>query len=255
MIDVTLNARRMSSRSSRIDGRCSVSRKRAHDDNDDARRGKRGHRYERKSEERDASRSGARSDRESSRSRRDAPSTEDRGDEDFRFGRYKCELNKIFAANANLVHDVADFWRFVDKYESAVKRQLGDSDGLDESPDVNSIGVPRRYRKSHCVNFRLGLSHGELFARVPDTKQLTRARLLKFRDVIVLYLDFKQKEKFGKLRKLRDMQTNLPVARYKEEIIETIRREKVVIIAGDTGCGKSTQVPQYLYEAGFQKIG
>jgi len=51
------------------------------------------------------------------------------------------------------------------------------------------------------------------------------------------------------------MQANLPVAQYKEEIIETVKNEKVVIIAGDTGCGKSTQIPQYLYEAGFRKIG
>ena len=28
----------------------------------------------------------------------------------------------------------------------------------------------------------------------------------------------------------------------------------MVIIAGDTGCGKSTQVPQYLMQAGFNKI-
>ena len=41
---------------------------------------------------------------------------------------------------------------------------------------------------------------------------------------------------------------------HKQEIVEAIKKERVVIIAGDTGCGKSTQVPQYLYAAGFQKI-
>lgn len=34
-----------------------------------------------------------------------------------------------------------------------------------------------------------------------------------------------------------------------------MKKEQVVIIAGDTGCGKSTQVPQYLMKAGFNKIG
>lgn len=41
----------------------------------------------------------------------------------------------------------------------------------------------------------------------------------------------------------------------RNEIIEAVRNERVVIIAGDTGCGKSTQVPQYLYHSGFNRIG
>lgn len=227
---------------------------------DDRRRRKHNYSNERESDEHGSSRS-TRNDRRDSDSRRRDASPEDRrreeSEENFSFGKYKHELNKIFAANPNLVHDVADFWRFVEKYES-VRRQLGDGgeSAVDEaSPALNSIGVPSKYHKSHCINFKLGLSYGELFARVPEMKQLTKSRLLKLRDVIVLYLDFKQKEKFGKLKKLRNMQANLPVARFKEEIIETVKREKVVIIAGDTGCGKSTQIPQYLCEANFQKIG
>lgn len=211
----------------------------------------------RRSEERDFSRSN-REKYKSSDSESRGSSSRDRRDEtddDFSYGKYKHELNKIFAANPNLIHDVADFWKFVEKYES-VKKQLSDGDEhTSTDPTLNSIGVPDKYHRSHCLNFKLSLSHGELFARVPEVKQLTKSRLLRFRDVIVLYLDFKQKEKFSKLKKLRDMQANLPVARHKEEIMETVKKEKVVIIAGDTGCGKSTQVPQYLYQAGFQKIG
>lgn len=47
---------------------------------------------------------------------------------------------------------------------------------------------------------------------------------------------------------------NLPIFAYKEEIVKSVRDNTVTIIAGDTGCGKSTQVPQYLMEAGFRKI-
>ncbi|XP_071561060.1 probable ATP-dependent RNA helicase DHX34 isoform X3 [Temnothorax nylanderi] len=179
-------------------------------------------------------------------------------EEDMYFSKCKHELNKIFMANPNLVHDVVDFWKFVEKYESVEKR-LGDSDesvaDFARNRNRNSIGLPEKYHKSHCLNLKLALSYGELFARVPNAKSsLTESRLLKFRDVILLYLDFKQKEKFGKLKRLRDAQANLPVARYKEEIIEMVKMEKVIIVAGDTGCGKSTQIPRYLYEAGFRKI-
>ncbi|XP_025264487.1 probable ATP-dependent RNA helicase DHX34 [Camponotus floridanus] len=197
-------------------------------------------------------RSLSRTDRETRKSS-SSTSRREESDQDFYFSNYKHELNKIFTANSNLIHDVVDFWKFVEKYES-VKKQLGDSEESAADSSLNSIGVPEKYHKSHCLNFKLNLSYGELFARVPEVKQLTKSRLLKFRDVIVLYLDFKQKEKLSKLRKLRDTQANLPVARYKDEIIETVKKEKVIIIAGDTGCGKSTQVPRYLYEAGFRKI-
>lgn len=176
-----------------------------------------------------------------------------RTDEHFCFSNHKHALNKVFSANPNLVHDVADFWKFVEKYES-VRKQSEDSSVTAGEPVLNSLGVPERYDKRYCLNFKLSIPDGELFARVPDVEDLTKSRLLKFKDVILLYMNFNQRQKFNKLRKLRDAQANLPVAQYKEEIIKTVREEKVVIIAGDTGCGKSTQIPQYLHEAGFQKI-
>jgi ATP-dependent RNA helicase DHX34 len=77
----------------------------------------------------------------------------------------------------------------------------------------------------------------------------------QFLQIVVHYLDFKQKEKFNRLKKLRRSQANLPVAQYKDQIIDAVRNEQVVILAGDTGCGKSTQVPQYLFQAGFDGIG
>ncbi|KAJ6710538.1 hypothetical protein OIU74_011412 [Salix koriyanagi] len=36
-----------------------------------------------------------------------------------------------------------------------------------------------------------------------------------------------------------------------QEIMEAINEQSTVIICGETGCGKTTQVPQFLYEAGF----
>ncbi|XP_018359215.1 PREDICTED: probable ATP-dependent RNA helicase DHX34 isoform X2 [Trachymyrmex cornetzi] len=221
------------------------------------------HHDDRKNEKRIFSKSAVRSDREAHKIFDEArnslsrnSSSESRhedSNEDSYFSKYKHELNKIFTANPNLIHDIVDFWKFVEKYES-VKKQLSNNDESEINSALNSVGLPEKYHKSHCLNFKLNLSYGELFARVPETKPLIKLRLLKFRDVILLYLDFKQKEKFAKLKKLRDTQANLPVARYKEKIVEMVKTEKVIIIAGDTGCGKSTQIPRYLYEAGFQKI-
>ena len=54
--------------------------------------------------------------------------------------------------------------------------------------------------------------------------------------------------------KIRRDQESLPIHHYKSQIISTIRSHQVVLVAGDTGCGKSTQVPQYLMAAGFSEI-
>ena len=40
----------------------------------------------------------------------------------------------------------------------------------------------------------------------------------------------------------------LPVKKFEEEIMNAVHRNPVVIIRGATGCGKTTQVPQYILD-------
>ncbi|XP_078405835.1 ATP-dependent RNA helicase DHX29 [Cetorhinus maximus] len=51
--------------------------------------------------------------------------------------------------------------------------------------------------------------------------------------------------KFHKLLKDRQL---LPVFQHRVQILETLRRHRVVVVAGETGSGKSTQIPQFLLE-------
>ena len=182
--------------------------------------------------------------------RKDTESSEE--DSDFTYLKYKHDLNRILL-NFNLIQNTEEFWTFVKKYESLEKKVKKQKKNT--STSLNSIGVPEVYDKSHCMNFLINYSSRELFMRVQEIRELTDAKLRKFKEIVTNYIDFKQKEKFQKLKKLRTEQANLPVAQYRDEIISSVKNERVVIIAGDTGCGKSTQVPQYLYEAGLGRIG
>ena len=40
----------------------------------------------------------------------------------------------------------------------------------------------------------------------------------------------------------------LPIGSYREEVLRMVRENQVVVLQGDTGCGKTTQVPQFLLE-------
>ncbi|KAJ9563646.1 hypothetical protein OSB04_008806 [Centaurea solstitialis] len=53
---------------------------------------------------------------------------------------------------------------------------------------------------------------------------------------------------------LADRKT-LPVYRYRESLLEAVENHQVLIIVGETGSGKTTQIPQYLHEAGYTKRG
>lgn len=50
---------------------------------------------------------------------------------------------------------------------------------------------------------------------------------------------------------VEDARLQLPIIAEEQPIMEAILLNPVVIICGETGSGKTTQVPQFLYEAGF----
>ncbi|ESQ36248.1 hypothetical protein EUTSA_v10006566mg [Eutrema salsugineum] len=51
-----------------------------------------------------------------------------------------------------------------------------------------------------------------------------------------------------KFREIFKARTKLPIASFKDAITSAVESNQVVLIAGETGCGKTTQVPQYLLD-------
>ncbi|KAF7456170.1 putative pre-mRNA-processing protein 8 [Cryptosporidium felis] len=52
-----------------------------------------------------------------------------------------------------------------------------------------------------------------------------------------------------------DIRNSLPVMKFKDEIIKSIEQHPILIVVGETGSGKTTQIPQFLFEAGYSKFG
>lgn len=48
---------------------------------------------------------------------------------------------------------------------------------------------------------------------------------------------------------------NLPILQFEEKIVETVEKNPVVVIIGETGSGKSTQLSQILHRRGYTKSG
>lgn len=53
---------------------------------------------------------------------------------------------------------------------------------------------------------------------------------------------------------IQETRRSLPIFAYRQSLLDAIQDHQVIIIEGETGSGKTTQIPQYLYEAGYTKI-
>ena len=116
--------------------------------------------------------------------------------------------------------------------------------------------MPGGYDQRYRINFAIvpppaagagaggGRGGGALGER--EVREAKRAQLL--------FEDYRQRKTLSKIRKMREDQRALPIFPFRNALVQAVRREQVVLIAGDTGCGKSTQVPQYLIQAGFERV-
>eukprot|EP00904_Undaria_pinnatifida_P006256 jgi/Undpi1/2760/HiC_scaffold_14.g06137.m1 len=60
---------------------------------------------------------------------------------------------------------------------------------------------------------------------------------------------------FSKSKTMLEQREFLPIFQVKDDLLRVIRDNQVVIIVGETGSGKTTQMTQYLHEGGFTQFG
>ncbi|KAL4401098.1 putative ATP-dependent RNA helicase Ucp12 [Malassezia pachydermatis] len=75
-------------------------------------------------------------------------------------------------------------------------------------------------------------------AHVDETLQATQQRC---------YASASYRDSIGRVRE------SLPAFAAREKLLETLRTQRVVLIAGETGCGKTTQVPQFLLDDAIER--
>ncbi|KAI3833193.1 hypothetical protein MKX03_027526 [Papaver bracteatum] len=64
-------------------------------------------------------------------------------------------------------------------------------------------------------------------------------------------LTFGQRSKLS----LQEQRQNLPIYKLKKELVQAVHDNQVLVVIGETGSGKTTQVTQYLAEAGYTTKG
>lgn len=70
-----------------------------------------------------------------------------------------------------------------------------------------------------------------------------------------LFFDEQLKAAEKKALSIEETRKNLPIYAYREQFLEALAEYQILVIVGETGSGKTTQLPQYLHEYGYTKGG
>ena len=118
--------------------------------------------------------------------------------------------------------------------------------------------LPATYDPRYRINLAVAVDL-ERVTRVHSDKEWAHAdaaeeTLQQAKMALYMYEDFRQKQRFKQVAKVQRDRRALPIAPFEAEIVNAVRDHRVIVLAGDTGCGKSTQVPQYLLRAGCDRM-
>lgn len=83
----------------------------------------------------------------------------------------------------------------------------------------------------------------DVFATIKDTEQTRDINLDE-----KLYEQHCDKLNDGKYKEMLNFRKKLPSYNLREHIVDAINRNQVLVITGETGCGKTTQVAQFILD-------
>ncbi|PWN54497.1 P-loop containing nucleoside triphosphate hydrolase protein [Violaceomyces palustris] len=118
---------------------------------------------------------------------------------------------------------------------------LGPSDGINRGP-LGEDEAPASEKSPFAAKHYAEQQESKDAEQLSDPK--AKAAAAKIRNVLV-----------ERSEDIQVARLKLPVVAEEDNIVKTILENPVTVLCGETGSGKTTQVPQFLYEAGFGTKG
>ena len=150
----------------------------------------------------------------------------------FDFEKHRHSLNRMFFGKDEKIKvgskEYLHFWLFLKKYQ--------DTEYKIKNKNTSSIIdiMTKRMNQDWKDIDKLMTTKGMIFIDQNDDqrKVLNKDRVLQFRNILLLYLNFLERQQEKRMKKLEEDRNNLPIAKFKSQIIETLENCSVVLIAG-----------------------
>ncbi|EGR30133.1 hypothetical protein IMG5_140980 [Ichthyophthirius multifiliis] len=94
-----------------------------------------------------------------------------------------------------------------------------------------------------------------LMSQLKTLGQMQNSEIPEYKKEAMFKVALNQSGKTKQTLTIREQQQSLPIYQYKHQLIKACQENQILIVIGETGSGKTTQMTQYLLEAGFCKSG
>ena len=138
--------------------------------------------------------------------------------------------------------------------DDIIASSLLESTERGETVDERMKSAGELYKKQEKINPLLQRNKNwqeETMNKAFSASSSSNAKVFELHKSMDEYNDLEkeiEKQKLMMGESFSKIQESLPVFKYKDVILDTVNKYPVVIIVGDTGSGKSTQIPRYLLE-------
>ncbi|XP_076232336.1 ATP-dependent DNA/RNA helicase DHX36 isoform X2 [Calliopsis andreniformis] len=138
--------------------------------------------------------------------------------------------------------------------EQVLKNSKGFYDKLynnEAQVENTNTRLENKYTHIHDSQFKrkfLNIVSGNIYENL-SRAMLIKSKLSRNSDLDDKLLDeFKSQKSSPEYEKMMKFRSKLPSYQMKEEILKAIRENQVLIISGETGCGKTTQITQFILD-------
>jgi len=81
-----------------------------------------------------------------------------------------------------------------------------------------------------------------------EKRQTSMKSSMDHAESAILKKQLEDKRKLPNYLKMLEARASLPIARQKQHFLQLLKENDVVVVSGETGCGKTTQVPQFILD-------
>ena len=142
--------------------------------------------------------------------------------------------------------------RYVDKDEHGQERFVTEQEEWEREQTTKAKAQISQSERVDEGNYDYVFDDAQRINFVMDTRLHSDAKPLT-KEQRALQDQLKAAE--AKASSIEDTRKSLPIYTFRDDLLKAIGEYQVLIIVGETGSGKTTQIPQYLHEAGYTKDG